>query len=63
MESKCDQSYWFWSGRVRQFKPDTWLSYCTKPESKVYQFINRKYSYQKLNIEIINFLASQLTEL
>lgn len=31
-----------------QFKPDTWLSYCTKPESKVYQFITEKYSYQKL---------------
>ncbi|HCD1870423.1 TPA: LysM peptidoglycan-binding domain-containing protein, partial [Enterobacter bugandensis] len=31
-----------------QFKPETWLSLCAKPESKVYQFITEKYSYQKL---------------
>lgn len=31
-----------------QFKPDTWLSLCAKPESRVYQFITGKYSYQKL---------------
>ncbi|PLF12243.1 peptidoglycan DD-metalloendopeptidase family protein [Klebsiella quasipneumoniae] len=31
-----------------QFKPDTWLPLCAEPESKVYQFITEKYSYQKL---------------
>ena len=48
MESKCDQSYWFWSGRLGQFKPDTWLSLCAESESKIYQLITGKYSYQKL---------------
>ncbi|HCD6995751.1 TPA: LysM peptidoglycan-binding domain-containing protein, partial [Klebsiella pneumoniae] len=31
-----------------QFKPDTWLSLCAESESKIYQLITGKYSYQKL---------------
>ncbi|EOZ6414079.1 LysM peptidoglycan-binding domain-containing protein [Cronobacter turicensis] len=34
-----------------QFKPNTWLSLCTEPESKVYQFLTGKYGYQKLSYE------------
>lgn len=34
-----------------QFKPKTWLYLCTISESKIYQFITERYSYQKLKYE------------
>lgn len=31
-----------------QFKPNTWLTMCTDPQSKVYQMLTKKYSYKTL---------------
>ncbi|EPY6965626.1 transglycosylase SLT domain-containing protein [Klebsiella pneumoniae] len=46
-----------------QFKPDTWLSLCAESESKIYQLITGKYSYQKLVYKNRKFLVNWSMEL
>ncbi len=43
-----------------QFKPNTWLSLCAKSESKVYQYITQKYTYQKLIFKNNKFFGESI---